>query len=94
MVICPRSELESAVLLVKGKMLDLDFTGALIDGGRKPVDAAIEKDDDIGEQRYLIGSISTVSTRRNKRNQRSKSVFEAYIVRLVIVYRKAMSNNL
>lgn len=60
MVIRPRAELEGAVLLVEGKMLNLDLTGAFIDGWRKPVDAAIEKNNGIGEDRYLIGAISAM----------------------------------
>lgn len=60
MVIRPRAELEGAVLLVEGKMLDLDLAGAFIDGWRKPVDAAVEKDDDVGEDCYLIGTISAM----------------------------------
>lgn len=73
MVIRPRAELEGAVLLVEGKMLDLDFTGAFIDGRRKPVDAAVEKDNDVGEDCYLIGAIGAVG-RGGKRKKTSESL--------------------
>lgn len=66
MVIRPRAELEGAVLLVEGKMLDLDLTGAFVDGWRKPADAAIEKDNGIGEDCNLIGTISTMRRRRKR----------------------------
>lgn len=60
MVICPRAELEGAVLQVKGEVLDFDLTGAFIDGWREPVDTAIEKDNDVGEDCNFINTISTV----------------------------------
>lgn len=60
MVIGPRPELERAVLLVKGEVLDLDLAGTLINGRREPEDAAIELDNGIGEDCYLIGSIRTM----------------------------------
>lgn len=66
MVICPRAELESAVLLVEGKMFDLDLTGTFVDGWRKPVDAAIEKNNGVGEERYFVRTISTVKRKKAK----------------------------
>lgn len=72
MVICPRAELEGAVLLVEGKMLDFNLTGAFVDGWRKPVDTAIEKDNCIGEDCYLIGSISAMR-KKEKENFTSSS---------------------
>lgn len=67
MVISPRAELEGAVLLVEGKMLYLDLTGTFVNGWRKPVDAAIEKDNNVGEDCYLIGTISTMRKKDKKR---------------------------
>lgn len=60
MIICPRAELEGAVLLVKGEVLDFDLTGTFIDGRREPVDTSIENDDDVGEDCDFVNSISTV----------------------------------
>lgn len=83
MVICPRAELEGAVLLVKGKMLDLNLTGAFVDGWRKPVDAAIEKNNGIGEDCYLIGTIS--ATRRGRKRKKTlESVCESISEECVI----------
>lgn len=66
MVIRPRAELQGAVLLVKGKMFDLDLAGAFVDGWRKPVDAAIGKNNGIGEDCYLISTISAVGGGRKR----------------------------
>ncbi len=75
MVIGPRAELKGAILLVEGKMLDLDLTGAFVDGWRKPVDATIGKDNGIGEYCYLIGTISTMRRgRRRKKTLESVSI--------------------
>jgi hypothetical protein len=41
-------------------VLDLDLAGTLIDGRRQPDDAAVELDNGIGEDCYLIGSIRTM----------------------------------
>lgn len=68
MVIRPRAELEGAVLLVEGKMLDLNLAGAFVDGWRKPVDAAIGKDNGVGEECYFIGTISTIRKGRKREN--------------------------
>lgn len=67
MVIRPRAELQGTVLLVEGKMLDLDLTGAFVDGWRKPVNAAIEKDNGIGEDCYLIGTIGAMIRGRKRK---------------------------
>lgn len=48
-------------------MLDLDLTGAFVNGWREPVDAAIEKDDSIGEDCYLIRTISAVRRGRQRK---------------------------
>lgn len=69
MVIRPRAELQCAVLLVEGKMLHLDLTGTFVDGWGKPVDAAIEKNDSVGVDRNLVGSIGT---KRRKKREKSK----------------------
>lgn len=74
-------------------MFDLDFTGAFIDSRRKPVDAAVEKDDDISEHRYLIGSISTMRTWRNRKKTAYKLAFKTIIVKIIENYGKAICNN-
>jgi len=85
-VISPRAELEGAVLLVKGEMLDLNLASTFIDGWRKPVDAAIEKDNSIGEDGYLICSISTAGKGKSKTFQRAcQLTIEASIVYTAII---------
>lgn len=59
MVVCPGAELQGAVLLVEGKVFDLDLTGAFVDGWRKPVDGTIEENDDVGEDGHFVRTIST-----------------------------------
>lgn len=49
-------------------MLHLDLTGTFVDGWGKPVDAAIEKNDSVGVDRNLVGSIGT--KRRKKREKK------------------------
>lgn len=39
-VVCPRTELHEACLLIEGKVLDVDFTEGFVDGGRFPNDFA------------------------------------------------------
>lgn len=39
-VVCPRTELHEARLLIEGKVLDVDFTEGFVDGGRFPNDFA------------------------------------------------------
>lgn len=41
-------------------MLDLNPTGAFVDGGREPVDAPIGENNYIGEDGHLVRTISTV----------------------------------
>ncbi len=42
-IVGPGAELERAVLLVEGEVLDLDLAGALVNGRREPGDAPLKR---------------------------------------------------
>ncbi len=60
MIVGPGAELERAVLLVEGEVLDLDLAGALVNGRREPGDAPIEEDDGVGEDCHFVRPIRTM----------------------------------
>lgn len=59
-VVCPAAELHDACLLVEGKVLDIDFAGALVNGRRPPLDAPCVVQCCLCGQRHLKVAISAV----------------------------------
>lgn|SRR6218665_2034017 len=62
----PDSELQRAVLLIEGKVLDADVALALVDGRRFPLDASIIRNRCFRHQRYdviTVGAIARTTTK-------------------------------
>ena len=57
----PRSELHLTLLLVEGEVLDVDTTGALIDGGRDPKHRACVADDYARLVGHLVAAVGTAA---------------------------------
>lgn len=58
-IISPAAELQHARLFVKGKVLDIDLAGGLVNGGRFPFDQALGIDGRLGGQSHLEIAIRT-----------------------------------
>jgi len=59
-VVGPRAEPHSAVLLVEWKELDIHRTGALVDGGRFPVNETVRMYRRLCHQCHLVVAIRTI----------------------------------
>lgn len=59
-IVCPRTELHDAGLLVEGEVLDVDLARGLVDGGRAPLHAARVVQRGLRRQRHLEVAVRTV----------------------------------
>lgn len=66
MVVCPGSELQCAVLLVKWEMLHLNLAGTLVNGWWQPANASIVLYNGICVQRDFIRAIRTKERRERR----------------------------